>query len=250
MPGLNAPIPANSTFGYQTGGWGKPPVDEQGNPIYGDVFGENVIYEDSDLEVDKLTIWGDLDSEAEETSEEEEEEEEEPELQPEEPTEEPEEEETASVDESAVTGTMSVASGFASSLPSGLETPDAIDLRKASDKAVKQLYTVLEQKHAHVDHTALVGSDHVYVVPEKDKWPVGDKKRSEALQKMGDRDVEITLDPAELEGLDEDAIQELYAQKLKEAKASRRKEDFSDMVAAKAAQQKRKMASKKDNFKF
>ena len=252
VPGLNAPIPPNSTFGYQTGGWGKPPVDEQGNPIYGDVFGENAIYEDSDLEVDKLHSWGDLDSEAEETSEEEEEDEDEPEPPPDEPMAEPEiEEETASVDESAVTGTISVASGFASSLPSGLETPDAIDLRKASDKAVKQLYTVLEQKHANVDHGALMGSDHVYVVPDKEKWPVGssDKRRpAESSQKSGD--VEVTLDPAELEGLDEDAIQQLYAEKLKEARAVRRKEDFSDMVASKAAQQKRKMAAKKDNFKF
>jgi len=243
VPGLNAPIPPNSTFGYQTGGWGKPPVDEQGNPIYGDVFGENAVYEDSDLEVDKMASWGDLDSEAEETSEEEEEEEEEPEPPTEAPPDEPEhEEETASIDDSAVTGTMSVAS----SMPSGLETPDAIDLRKETDKA-RQLYTVLKEKHAHVDHTALVGSDHVYVVPDKEKWPVADKKR-EGAQKAGD--VEVSMDPAELEGLDEDAIQQLYAEKLKEAKASRRKEDFSDMVAAKAAQQKRKAASKKDNFKF
>lgn len=252
VPGLNAPIPPNSTFGYQTGGWGKPPVDEQGNPIYGDVFGENIVYEDSDVEVDKLQSWGDLDSEAEETSEEEEEEEEEETEQVHEaPSEELEmEEETASVDESAVTGTMSVETGFASSLPSGLETPDAIDLRKATDKAAKQLYTVLEQKNAHVDRSTLVGSDHVYVVPEKEKWPVsGSEKKSDETQKA-EGDVEVTIDPSELEGLDEDAIQALYQEKLQEARASRRKEDFSDMVAAKAAQQKRKTASKKDNFKF
>ncbi len=39
MPGLNAPIPPGAQFGYQPGGWGKPPVDEAGNPLYGDVFG-------------------------------------------------------------------------------------------------------------------------------------------------------------------------------------------------------------------
>ena len=26
-------------FGYHAGGWGKPPVDENGKPLYGDVFG-------------------------------------------------------------------------------------------------------------------------------------------------------------------------------------------------------------------
>jgi hypothetical protein len=39
IPGLNAPIPPGASFGYHAGGWGKPPVDAAGNPIYGDVFG-------------------------------------------------------------------------------------------------------------------------------------------------------------------------------------------------------------------
>ena len=39
VPGLSAPIPPGAQFGFQPGGWGKPPVDESGNPLYGDVFG-------------------------------------------------------------------------------------------------------------------------------------------------------------------------------------------------------------------
>ena len=39
VPGLNAPIPGGAQFGYHPGGWGKPPVDEFGRPLYGDVFG-------------------------------------------------------------------------------------------------------------------------------------------------------------------------------------------------------------------
>jgi splicing factor 3B subunit 2 len=39
IPGLNAPIPQGCSFGYHAGGWGKPPVDEFGRPLYGDVFG-------------------------------------------------------------------------------------------------------------------------------------------------------------------------------------------------------------------
>ncbi len=39
IPGLNAPIPDGCSFGYHAGGWGKPPVDEMGRPLYGDVFG-------------------------------------------------------------------------------------------------------------------------------------------------------------------------------------------------------------------
>ncbi|KAE9597149.1 putative PSP, proline-rich [Lupinus albus] len=44
IPGLNAPIPHGASFGYHPGGWGKPPVDEYGRPLYGDVFG--VLHED------------------------------------------------------------------------------------------------------------------------------------------------------------------------------------------------------------
>ncbi len=41
-------------FGYQPGGWGKPPVDEYGNPVYGDVFGVAEEEVESDTEVDKV----------------------------------------------------------------------------------------------------------------------------------------------------------------------------------------------------
>lgn len=43
IPGLNAPIPEGTSFGYHAGGWGKPPVDEKGKPLYGDVFGTNLM---------------------------------------------------------------------------------------------------------------------------------------------------------------------------------------------------------------
>lgn len=40
IPGLNAPLPPGATYGFQPGGWGVPPVDRDGKPLYGDVFGE------------------------------------------------------------------------------------------------------------------------------------------------------------------------------------------------------------------
>lgn len=46
IPGLNAPIPDTTSFGYHAGGWGKPPVDEKGKPLYGDVFGTSAIDHD------------------------------------------------------------------------------------------------------------------------------------------------------------------------------------------------------------
>lgn len=54
IPGLNAPIPSGGQFGYHPGGWGKPPVDEGGNPIYGDVFAQN----DEEVDEDELVSVG------------------------------------------------------------------------------------------------------------------------------------------------------------------------------------------------
>ncbi|PSN40597.1 hypothetical protein C0J52_10357 [Blattella germanica] len=111
IPGLNAPIPEGCSFGYHAGGWGKPPVDETGRPLYGDVFG--AVPEEE--EVDR-TIWGELESESEEESEEEEEEEEEGEKEDE-------------------TGLVTPAEGLITpsgitSIPAGMETPEIIELRK------------------------------------------------------------------------------------------------------------------------
>jgi splicing factor 3B subunit 2 len=39
LPGVNYPIPPCAEWGYQTGGWGKPPIDEFNRPLYGDIFG-------------------------------------------------------------------------------------------------------------------------------------------------------------------------------------------------------------------
>eukprot|EP00889_Picochlorum_renovo_P005287 jgi/Picre1/32317/NNA_007663.t1 len=71
IPGLNAPIPPNAQFGYHPGGWGKPPVDEFGNPIYGDVFGEQV--DDEEEEDIHVIHWGEADEEEEEEETEQEE---------------------------------------------------------------------------------------------------------------------------------------------------------------------------------
>ena len=49
ISGLSAPIPPGAQFGYQPGGWGKPPVDEEGNPLYGDVFGLTMEADEDEL---------------------------------------------------------------------------------------------------------------------------------------------------------------------------------------------------------
>jgi splicing factor 3B subunit 2 len=39
IPGLSAPISQGCQWGFHPGGWGKPPLDPQGQPLYGDVYG-------------------------------------------------------------------------------------------------------------------------------------------------------------------------------------------------------------------
>ena len=279
IPGLNAPIPPGAMFGYHPGGWGKPPVDEMGNPLYGDVFGTlakaapvrtppphthtyaiaralasrrradavgraQPMATPFDVAVDRVHRWGDLESEEEDEEEDEEEEEE-------------EEEEGAGAEarselgeEEMAAGIASIASGY-SSLPSGVETPSVIDLRKAGKaaEAPKQLYTVLEERAASVDAKSLMGASHTYVVPG-----AGGK----AAKGGGDKgDVAITLRPEDLEaGLDDaDLLARMREAEAAQKAGSAQHEDFSDMVAEHAQKAKRKLDAKKSDkeakkFKF
>ncbi|CCI50321.1 unnamed protein product [Albugo candida] len=159
IPGLNAPIPEGASFGYHPGGWGKPPVDETGAPLYGDVFGKAV---ETRTLVEGIgrERWGEL---------------QEPEVIEEEQDEQSEDETTEQNDEVITTehmdatGTETPLTDGISSVTSGLTTPGVVDLRKGirgteTPDQPQQLYTVLPQQQASVG-TALYGSAHAYVVP-------------------------------------------------------------------------------------
>lgn len=72
-------------------------------------------------------------------------------------------------------------------------------------------------------------------------------RRLGVLQGLMPTDVEVTLTPEELEGLDEAGIKALYDEKVAEVRSANRHEDLSDMVAKNAAAQKRKLAAKSDD---
>jgi len=262
IPGLNAPIPMGGHYGYHPGGWGKPPVDEYGVPIYGDVFnqggginggtggggdGGNGLGGDAEFGPQVVRHWGELEESEEESSEEEESEEEEEESGD-------EAEEAAALAD----GTASTISGIASTIPGGLETPVEVQLRKQAEEHAakapegqKQLYQVLEEQKAGVAAGGIMGSDHVYVVPDngatagEKKLSITAAKRMEALRREMPSDVEIAIDPADLEALDDEALKDLYEMRMKEARVAAGREDFSDLVAAKAANQKRKASDSK-----
>ncbi|XP_074271264.1 uncharacterized protein LOC141595190 [Silene latifolia] len=235
IPGLNAPIPPGASFGYHVGGWGKPPVDEYGRPLYGDVFGvqqqDEPNYEEEP--VDKSKHWGDLEEE-EEVEEDYEEEEEQEEIG----------------DEELFDGIQSTDS--LSSTPTGVETPDVIELRKHQRKEPeKQLYQVLEEKEERIAPGTLLGTSHTYVLggATQDKNAA---KRVDLLRGQKTDKVDVSLRPEELEAMD-DVLSAKYEEAREEERLRNQREDFSDMVAENEKKRKRKdkdVKSKKKDFKF
>ncbi|OQR67412.1 splicing factor 3B subunit 2-like [Tropilaelaps mercedesae] len=235
IPGLNAAIPESCSFGYHAGGWGKPPVDETGKPLYGDVFG--VTGQDGGVaqveqDIDKMYLFGTLDEEASSSEEESD-----------------SDEDSDAAEEPDETGLVTPAEGLAtpsglqSSLShAGLETPDAIELRKRKTEAememgdqMPQLYTVIgERRNERLGH-AMMGSTHTYDIPGTvGVGPVGKKAP-----------VELALDPSELE-MEPGAMAARYEQTVREQQSQLAKEDFSDMVAEHAAKQKNKRKAREE----
>lgn len=232
IPGLNAPIPEGTSFGYHAGGWGKPPVDENGKPLYGDVFGMNTL--DLDNGIDEADIernqWGELESESEESSEEEEEDGEDLGNQ---------QDETGLV--TPVEGLVTP-SGL-TSVPAGMETPENIELRKKKieaemeDNETPVLYQVLPEKRTDRIGASMMGSTHVYDIGG---GGAGANKQP-PVRSTTDREgiVELALDPSELD-LDNDAMAQRYEQQMREQQNHLQKEDLSDMLAEHVARQKSK----------
>ncbi|XP_045078005.1 splicing factor 3B subunit 2 isoform X1 [Coregonus clupeaformis] len=227
IPGLNSPIPESCSFGYHAGGWGKPPVDETGKPLYGDVFGTNAgdfQAKAEEEEVDR-TPWGELEPSDEESSEEEEEEESDEEK--------PDETGFFTPADSGL-----ITPGGFSSVPAGMETPELIELRKkkieeAMDgNETPQLFTVLPERRTGSVGAAMMASTHIYDV----SGAMAGRKAGGGQESQG---VEVALAPEELE-LDPMAMTQKYEEHVRNQEAQVEKEDFSDMVAEHAAKQKQK----------
>jgi len=130
IPGLNAPIPPGAKWGFHPGGWGKPPVDEYNRPLYGDVFG---VMEKTAPAVETAPVhrelWGTME-EAEEEIDEGDESEDQVSEDGEEGGEEMDMDGIPTNDTFERSG-LETPSGLASAIPSGLETPEFLELRKS-----------------------------------------------------------------------------------------------------------------------
>nr|CAD7446323.1 unnamed protein product [Timema bartmani] len=233
IAGLNAPIPEGCSFGYHAGGWGKPPVDENGRPLYGDVFGiqvQDLQSEPEEEEVD-TAIWGELESESEEESEEEED----------------EDEEGGGKDDD--TGLVTPVEGLITpsgitSIPAGMETPEIIELRKRKIESEMEggetpaLFQVLPEKRMDRVGGAMMASTHIYDMTGAGAPPPAPVIRRGGLEGSGT--VELALDPSELDLVDTDAMAVRYEQQIREQQSQLQKEDLSDMLADHVARQKNK----------
>jgi len=228
IAGLNSPIPEGCSFGYHVGGWGKPPVNEYGTPLYGDVFG-NQAGDGADAQEDDEVngpLWGELESESEDSSSEEEEEEE-------------EDEEQSGIATPAESG-MATPSGI-STVTGGMETPDMLELRKKKiEDAMEggetpQLYHVIAEKQAGAIGRQMMASSHVYDM-------------NQARRKTGEQaGFDVALNPEDLE-LNPEQLTAKYEQQMR-AQEQVEKEDFSDLVAEHAANQKKKRKQTNDSSK-
>ncbi|CAO1620507.1 unnamed protein product [Sympodiomycopsis kandeliae] len=229
IPGLNAPIPNGAQWGFHPGGWGRPPVDEQGQPLYGDVmgYGEGSEQQQHELylaaeEATQRDLFGELESEEEEEEEESEEEEEESEEEEEEPEE--EEEEPAAIGNDGPADGLETPGGLASvtsTVPGGLETPDFLELRKQGrggtstphdvrpeSSSNRSLYQVIPERQAAMQ--GFMGSERGYDLPSNSVPVLGTESESRGTKRKSTSSVEVSFDPSELENMSESELQHKY----------------------------------------
>lgn len=156
IPGLNCPIPEGCSFGYGVGGWGKPPVDENGKPLYGDVFGigqdyVNQIHPVGDNNAAQEKLFGEFMSSEDESEED---------------------------DDASVANFSRVSEGLLTPSSTGITTPSGtlsstsiisnLEVSKIapslSTSEPQLAYQVLPEKQISVGKKDLVGTSHIYDV--------------------------------------------------------------------------------------
>eukprot|EP01130_Rhizamoeba_saxonica_P015576 TRINITY_DN7033_c0_g1_i1.p1 TRINITY_DN7033_c0_g1~~TRINITY_DN7033_c0_g1_i1.p1 ORF type:complete len:528 (+),score=176.35 TRINITY_DN7033_c0_g1_i1:69-1652(+) len=136
IPGLTAPIPPNAQYGFQPGGWGRPPVDHYNRPLFGDPFGVDNPPPPDDFVPQQH--WGVVLRDAEEAVE---------------ILEESEEsfEQVEIVTEPAL-------------VVAGMEEGEDVEFSKPRDVGEQSLYTVLKEKTSRVRKDDFMGSTHTYEI--------------------------------------------------------------------------------------
>lgn len=230
IPGLNAPIPDGAQWGFHPGGWGRPPMDEFGNPLFGDVMGapegQGVVQEEDPMgEPIQRERWGELEPEEDESEEEDDTEDEDAGQEADQDDDDLRSGMETPMDGLQTPGGMETPGGMqsvASTVPGGLETPDFLELRKGArgreeyNGPPKQLYQVIPERQT-AGGKGFLTSDHGYdlaqlgnVAPAATRVLDADDRSSK--RKGRSTGVEVALDASELEGMTESQLAARYEQ--------------------------------------
>lgn len=262
IAGLNAPIPDSCSFGYHAGGWGKPPVDEFGRPLYGDVFGSSqtdLRKPEEEEPVDK-TLWGEMEDEIYEEVEPEEDSEEEEEEMEEQQAESAEQEPEAEPEDAGLKTPGYITPSGTSTTGAGLETPDMIELRKrktqiesdmesVSGTETPHLYKILPEKASNVG-ASMMGSSKVYDISHAKKAAMLQEAMISGISSQSGT-IDMALNPEELDiesnPLDQQFDASLQSDKAKKKPVKTQKQAAQSGTASSTDKEKNK---KYKEFKF
>lgn len=238
IPGLNAPIPPGAQWGFQPGGYGRPPLDEKGVPLYGDVYGlqgQSDKHLSTTLGVKPETRrWGELiDDDSQEEEEDEDEEDEEDEEEGQQPR----------VDEGE--GYVDEEAAYAAQKREEQEEQQPhIELRKSKKRQSdvedeyladnpndepRELYQVLQQKESSA--TGFLGNRNTYEIPS-----------SQRKRRRFD-DVEVAVDPSQIDeksGIDETELKQKYEEEQADEERATFQNDLDNLIQSEVAKKRQR----------
>lgn len=244
VPGVNAPPPPGSSWGFGAGQYGKPPVDDNNKPLYGgDIFGLAQARQ-ADMageSVDK-SLWGELLPPDEEEEEEEE-----------------DDEEEDDEDEDGKASPSGIETGMHTGLPSDVGGMESVagdfNLRKhrghetEEPSAPRHAGQVLEEHAQSI--SGFMGSDKRYNISNPANIPMLGSQDSRK-RKAGDVDISVDIDALQKEGkLSKDEVAKQYeAQRQDPSKQwTVDQEDLSKMIAEESRKRMKKDTEKRDERK-
>ncbi|KAM9976699.1 hypothetical protein ACTFIR_010543 [Dictyostelium discoideum] len=258
IPGVNSPIPEGAQYGFHPGGWGRPVLNEFGKPLYENVNNNNnnnINSNNGDQQQSHQPTreyWGELLPESEDFQEEEEEQ------QEQQGTEEDE------LQQHQLEDDESIGDGI-SSVPSGLETPDIVNIKKSrydqqqqqQQQQPRELYQVIEQQNKNSSTGGLMESAHRYNIPsvikQQQQQQQQNSSRVDVIKSQRSAPVEITLNPSEVENgqeIDEELLKKKYEQATQALQKQRPKEDISDIIEEQNKKRKNQLQKEEKQKKF
>ncbi|KAL9083294.1 MAG: hypothetical protein Q9159_005857 [Coniocarpon cinnabarinum] len=252
IPGLNAPPPPGSNWGFHPGGYGKPPVDDFNRPLYGgDVFGAAAPPQNQDKGVPiNRSLWGTIQAPEEEESEEEEEDED-------------EDDEDAQPDQEEMAAGLRSQSGIQTTSGMTSMTPSEI----GGTESMRGDFTLRKEKRGTETEESIHPRSAGQVIPEQQRRSTGffgsdrgynlnagvpmlDREERGTKRKAGDVDVSMDMDALAREGrLSKDDVQRQYDAGKKAENSSQwgqsYDDDLSQMIAEEGAKRLKKDQERK-----